>query len=140
MVKSRQEQKEKQYFIEYLRVIACIAVVLIHTCYIGYQSQHMPYDVEIGKRMIYMVVNNISLFAVPIFLMISGYLFLSPERDISIRKMYGKYVARILGCLIVFGIYLIHPLFINLAYKALKVYPMRYEEWISILFLVEHSL
>lgn len=98
------ENQQKKYFIDYLRIVSCIGVILIHTCYIGYQTQHMPYEVLAQKRVIYMLINNIALFAVPVFLMISGYLFLDPNREIPLKKMYGKYVLRITLCIGIYGI------------------------------------
>ena len=41
------------------------------------------------------VYSGLARFAVPIFVMISGALFLDPKKDIPIRKIYSKYILRI---------------------------------------------
>lgn len=55
--------------------------------------------------------STFSRAAVPLFLMCSGALFLTPDRVLSIRKLYGKYILRIFIALVVWGI----------AYKLIEV-------------------
>jgi surface polysaccharide O-acyltransferase-like enzyme len=50
------------------------------------------------------VLNNLWQWCVPIFVMITGVLFLNPEKDISLEKILKKYVFRVVLAIIVFGI------------------------------------
>lgn len=78
---------KKINFVQYLRIVACIAVIIIHVS---------------GDRLnestglywwIQNIFNNIFRWAVPIFFMITGVTFLT--KDISIEKLYKKYILRI---------------------------------------------
>ena len=74
-----------------LRVIATLAVVWLHTAaqrfYICYPSA------EWDIRNFY---DSIVRWAVPIFVMISGALFLNPDKKIGIKSLYTKYIFRVL--------------------------------------------
>src|SRR5699024_2388497 len=48
-------------------------------------------------------VKNLMTAGVPIFLMISGALFLTPEKKITIERLLKHYVRRILLALLIFG-------------------------------------
>ena len=50
------------------------------------------------------VLNNLWQWCVPIFVMITGVLFLNPEKNISLDKIIKKYVFRIVLAIIMFGI------------------------------------
>ena len=88
------------YYIEYLRVIACIAVVIIHVLmalpnnFTIDELGTYPYNVFNAS---YMLVN----WAVPVFFMISGALLI--PKIISYKKI-GKYVIRMFLVLLTFGV------------------------------------
>lgn len=89
--------KEKN--IEYMRVIACLGVVLIHL----FKSAH---DICKGMTQAQLfgcsaIVNNFR-WCVPVFLMISGYLLLNPQKEMPISKIV-RYIVRIAVVLAVFG-------------------------------------
>lgn len=86
-------------YIEALRLIATCAVVLMHTSSAFYAS--LP---ETTPLLAFHTYHYIGFFAVPIFVMISGALFLSPQRDTSYRNLLCKYVRRIALALLVFGL------------------------------------
>lgn len=90
---------EKISYIEALRFIATCAVVLMHTSSAFYTS--LPDTTPLTAFHLY---HYIGFFAVPVFVMISGALFLSPQRDTSYRNLFGKYVRRIALALLVFGL------------------------------------
>lgn len=50
------------------------------------------------------VLRNLWYWCIPLFVMISGVLFLDPYKDISLKKLFGKYILRIILALCVFGI------------------------------------
>jgi surface polysaccharide O-acyltransferase-like enzyme len=50
------------------------------------------------------VLNNLWQWCVPIFVMITGVLFLNPEKEITLEKILKKYVLRIVLAIVLFGI------------------------------------
>lgn len=88
--------KSREYVFDLLRVIAICAVVLIHTTAIYW------YDMEVTdyKWMILNILDMFAHYAVPIFFMISGRFFLDPEKSISYRKLYLKYILRLVTAFI----------------------------------------
>lgn len=85
--------------IEYMRAIACLGVILIHVM----KSAHDVFDNMTPE--IYFIctsfVNNLR-WCVPVFLMISGYLLLDPEKKIGLIKI-KQYIIRIVIVLGIFG-------------------------------------
>lgn len=96
------QQKERQVFLDVLRVLATIAVVMMHTvsgCLNG------GYDFAGWERRVkaFRALIDATSWSVPIFLIISGYLFLNPERQITWKDAIFKYCRRILFVLVLFG-------------------------------------
>lgn len=78
--------KNKINFIQYLRVIACLAIIVIHV-------SDDKLDETTGLYWwIQNIFDSISRWGVPVFFMITGITFL--DKDISIKKMYKKYILR----------------------------------------------
>ena len=96
------KNKEDQRF-EYIRAIAAIAVVIIHTMYTAIVLFGDETTNKFGIY-IYRSVMNLMWFAVPCFLMLTGLLLLLPKKQIDIRTLYKKYVLKILIVLGIFGI------------------------------------
>ena len=88
-------------YFDFLRVIAVFAVIVIHITSIGIYY----YDIESSVWKASTLVNCISHWAVPIFFMISGALFLSPQRELSLKKLYSKNIKRIVICIVVWGFF-----------------------------------
>ena len=83
-------QNEKKLYLQYLRALAILAVVTVHTI----SRSIRPIDpVELSFRIGRALVVA-GQWAVPIFVMISGSIFLSPDCEISISKIFGKYLPR----------------------------------------------
>ena len=78
-----------KYF-DYLRLFATFAVIVLHT------SASNLYEINVNTFSwhVFNFFDSITRWCVPIFVMISGALFLS--KDISIKKLYSKYIARLL--------------------------------------------
>lgn len=94
------KNQEKQLWIEILRIIACISVILLHVSAIGVSNL----DVNSKEWPAYVIFNSISRIGVCCFVMISGALFLGGGRGKNICKMYKKYIFRIAILLIVWSI------------------------------------
>ena len=78
----------RQYHLDYLRVFASVAIILLHVT-----AQNMRYVELAGTEWnIYNICNSASRWAVPVFVMISGALFL--PREIPTKTLYKKYISR----------------------------------------------
>ena len=93
--------KDKQYYYDALRLLATFAVVLIHTSSSFCDLDNPP---SYSNLFFFIFYHDIATFAVPVFVMISGALFLSPERDTSYPILIRKYVKRIVLALVIFGL------------------------------------
>ncbi len=80
---------ERRADLDMIRVIACFLVVLLHVASYGMEVK----DPTTADWMIRDVVVSLARCAAPLFFMLSGVLFM--EREISIRQLYRKYIARI---------------------------------------------
>lgn len=79
---------QRQYHLDYLRVFASIAIILLHVT-----AQNMSYVELAGTEWnIYNICNSASRWGVPVFVMMSGALFL--PREIPTKTLYKKYITR----------------------------------------------
>ncbi len=79
---------QRQYHLDYLRVFASIAIILLHVT-----AQNLPYVELAGTEWnIYNICNGASRWGVPVFVMVSGALFL--PREIPTKTLYKKYILR----------------------------------------------
>lgn len=88
-VKKKKKTNWKNNRIEYLdllRILASIAVVIIHIC----SSKWYAINSNTNEWSILNIYDSLSRWAVPVFVMISGAIFLSS--DYSIEKLYKKIV------------------------------------------------
>lgn len=91
----------KIVFLEYLRVVCAIAVVLDH---IAIAAIHIfADDATVFEECLYNGIQHWAHFAVPVFLMISGFLLLNPNKPIDYKKSIGKYAKRMIIVLLVIG-------------------------------------
>lgn len=84
-------------YLDMLKIISCIAVVLIHATSIGYYAL----DIHTASWNATIVFNIISRFAVPVFVMVSGALFLNNDKKIDIKRLYSKNILRLVVIYIV---------------------------------------
>lgn len=92
--------KNERY--SYIRAFACIAIIGIHTVYssIGLFPDSVPKDSVWVYRM---VLNNL-MWAVPCFIMVTGALLLDQGKTITYKKLFGKYIGRILLAIVFWGL------------------------------------
>lgn len=88
-------------YINSLRLIATLAVVFLHTSagILDLREISNPTD-----KFMLMCFRLCMEFAVPVFVMISGALFLNPAKEAGFSLMLRKYVKRIALALLVFGL------------------------------------
>lgn len=95
-------ESQRCEYIDALRIAATLMVVLIHTITGVTDTRDMSaYPME---NTVFLVLMDWSTWCVPVFVMISGYLFLQPGKQLEIGKLYRKNCVRILLALFVFGV------------------------------------
>lgn len=96
--------KEGRISTEYLDVLRWLAisfVVMLHV--VSGVADTVPENMTQLQQAGYETVKNTMTAGVPVFLMISGALFLRPEKEITVEKILKRYVPRILLALFLFG-------------------------------------
>lgn len=88
--------------LSYDRVIACFAIVLLHTLFAA--NEYFAEAITQRQDVISRAVENNLMWAVPVFLMVTGALQLNPEKELPLKKLYTKYIARVFIALIFFSI------------------------------------
>lgn len=87
----------------YLRSIATIAIVVLHTFYaLALSNEHS------GVRTVTVLnqIVNTQMWAVPVFLMVTGSLLLPAEKEITYRNLFLKKILRIILAILIFtGVY-----------------------------------
>ena len=86
---------QRTIYFDYLRVIACFSVIVLHVS----AQQLFGYEVPTFDWHVMNVYDSATRFCVPIFLMISGALFLDPAKNLSLHKLYTRNILRILTAL-----------------------------------------
>ena len=92
--------KTRTHWMDCLRVLAAAAVILLHVA----AKQWHTVDIRGGDWLLLCLFNGSVRWCVPLFVMISGALFLNPEKEISLRDLYGKYILRLLVAYFVWGV------------------------------------
>ena len=92
--------KERVSQFSYIKTAACFAIVLLH-CYNSARVYHAETLTD-GQVTTAFAVCASLMWAVPCFLMVTGALLLDREREIPLKKLFGKYIARMLIALVVF--------------------------------------
>lgn len=91
----------RRVYIDILRVTAALFVIVIHVTSIGITDM----DVGTTAWKLSNCGNSISRWAVPIFYMISGMMFLNPQKEISLNRLFKKKVSRIILCICIWGLF-----------------------------------
>ncbi len=84
------EKKDRVFYFDILRIIACFSVVMLHS------SAMFWYDIPVDSTT-WLVSNSwnaLVRFGVPIFVMISGAIFLDGDRELDVRRLYTHNILR----------------------------------------------
>ena len=92
----------RKQFLDVLRVLATCAVVLMHV--LTGATDVTDASIVPEYRSLLLSVMDLVTWCVPIFLIISGYLFLNPERTLTYPVMIKKYCRRIALAILLFGV------------------------------------
>ena len=94
--------KDRQHFLDVLRVAAACAVVMLHT--VTGVADNTDMSLYLMEQRVFLAVKDIVCWCVPMFIMISGYLFLDPSRQLTMSRIVTKYCRRVVLALLVFGV------------------------------------
>ncbi len=90
----------KKIWIDYLRVLGIIAVVIVHAT----STYYMKFDtIHINTWWFVNIMNSFPRFAVPLFVMISGCVLLG--RDLGIKKFYTQRAVRLIPPLVFWSLF-----------------------------------
>lgn len=88
---SRGKQTSRVIYFDHLRILATVAVMMLHVAAANWYTT----DVNGIDWAVFNFYDSIVRWGVPVFVMISGALFLNRD-DIPVKKIYSKYVLRML--------------------------------------------
>lgn len=93
---------KRELFLDQLKTAATCAVVLLHT--VTGVMDHTDMSAYPGQFRLFLILMDLVCWSVPVFLIVSGYLFLSPARKVTQRDVFSKYARRIVLALLLFGV------------------------------------
>lgn len=90
-----------------LRVLACVGIVILHTVFAA--NEYFMSEISSMENMLSRMVENNMMWAVPTFVMVTGVLQLDSRKKLTWRKLYSRYMLRIVialtACCILFRIF-----------------------------------
>lgn len=102
-------QPNRTLYFDILRILATFAVIFLHSACASWDMDNFNFDWNVQN-----IYDSAVRWCVPIFVMISGALFLNPEKQISIKKLYTKNIVRIIAAFFLWStIYSAYNYFIN---------------------------
>ena len=97
-------RQQRQFYLDYLRFVATIAVVFLHVSVKDYHTAFPSFNWYLA-----VIGDSMMRWSVPLFVMISGVLFLNPDKKITYKDILSKYLPRLLIAYVSW--YLIYILF-----------------------------
>lgn len=92
----------------WLRSLACIAIVVLHTMsYSLVAAGAQGYEVSARQHIGVLLAQYSCLWAVPVFVMVTGVLLLDPAREMTWDHLRKRYIGRIGKAILVFGLFFI---------------------------------
>ncbi|NLO22238.1 MAG: acyltransferase family protein [Syntrophomonadaceae bacterium] len=91
-------KSKRDYSIDLLKSIAIIGVIVIHTCSYNYEIASLNWTGSVFW-------GSVVRASVPIFFMCSGASFLSSDQPLSIKKLFGKSLPRIIVAMLVWALF-----------------------------------
>ncbi len=89
-------ERKKYIYIEYLRVISALAVIIIHIS----GSNWFKIDIGSVNWVVQTFYNLAGRFSVCVFCMISGALLLRTDKEVRVQDIFSRYIRRILICFV----------------------------------------
>lgn len=116
------EKNGRIIYLDLLRIFAIFGVVVIHVSAIA-----KSYDIGTLTSNVGIIYNGLVRWSVPVFFMISGAMFLRPEKEYTFSIMIKKYIPRLVVCLLVWGF--IYALFDVYLYSSFSVKTLILSVW-----------
>lgn len=91
----------KTQFLDVLRLVGILAVIILHT--VSGVADNMSEQMSGTQLAVYTAIKQVCEIGVPLFLMVSGALMLDPEKNITIKLLFKKYLKRLVLALLIFG-------------------------------------
>lgn len=92
------EQQKRIIYIDILRIIAILAVIMLHVCATGFLDQNVvPRSFE---WQVYAIYDAMVRFATPVFIMITGALWGDCTKELDLRVLYKKNILRLVCALL----------------------------------------
>ena len=91
--------QDRDYKVDMIKTVAILCVISIHATSYGWTL----YPAGSAPWVANMFWASVTRAAVPLFLMCSGALFLDPARELSIKKLYTKYLPRVIVAMLVWA-------------------------------------
>lgn len=86
----------------FARSAACFAIVALHTLFAA--NEYFLDTLTGNQNIVSRAIENNLMWAVPVFLMVTGVLHLDADRELTLRKLYGKYICRVFLALVIFSL------------------------------------
>ena len=102
MLTSDNRNVKKINYLSYIRAIACIAIIVLHTvnsALILYEDGITEVQSIVSRSVVYCM-----MFAVPVFVMVTGALLLQKEKQITLKLVFRKYILRVFLALLIFSV------------------------------------
>ena len=87
-MKNNNKLMTRQIELDFLRILAMVAVVIVHTC--SMKTHDLPHSDLNWKILTYIAA--IMTWQIPCFVMISGRFFLDPERTVTVKRMFNAII------------------------------------------------
>ena len=81
-----------------MRIAACVGIVILHTVFAA--NEYFAGGLTPTEDLCSRIVENNMMWAVPTFVMTTGVLQLDPGKTLTLEKLYGRYVLRIVMALV----------------------------------------
>lgn len=97
------KRENRTVWVDFLKVIAMIFVILLHIM----GNTINTFGLSGNAKVVYEALIAVLNCSVPIFVMVSGMLLLNPEKNITVKTILKKYIAKVLIILVTFGSFFI---------------------------------
>ena len=99
------KEKKLYFYLSFIRVIACICIVILHSFkYASAIAQSGAYEIFASQMTVSSIVQYLMNWAVPCFVMVTGALMLDNDRQITYKKLFSKYILRMVVTILIFSV------------------------------------
>ncbi len=101
--------EQRKDYLDFLKGVAIFAVIVIHVSTEGFYR-----ELSLSNVIICTTVYSLARFSVPVFLMTTGVVFLEPNKQLTIKRIFSKYILNIIIAAFIWGaIYKVINVFLN---------------------------